>query len=234
MTLPEMESPMVELPPTDRLVSTRESLHRVAEHVLAAALNRASGQFALRVAPGGFATPPLPDGTVLAVHGTDLVVERAGEVRRTRLTTVREAAAFAGTEPGYPTSDSPPATPDEPDAELAVDERAAAVLADWYALGDLTLMRWAVEIDGDGPTQALLYPEHFDLGSSAGEVNYGFSPGDTSIELPYVYVGPWAGAPVSDDFWNAGFGAYRTVEQVEDIETALAFLRDARSRLARP
>jgi hypothetical protein len=222
---------MVELPPTDRLVSTRESLHRVAEHVLAAALNRATGQYALRPAPGGFATPPLPDGTVLAVYGTDLAVERAGEVRRTPLTTVREAAAFAGTEPGYPKSDSPPATPDEPDAPLTLDGHAAAVLADWYALGDLTLMRWATEIPQDAPTEALLYPEHFDLGSSAGEVNYGFSPGDAAIELPYLYVGPWAGAPVADEFWNAGFGAYRTVEQVEDIEAALGFLRDAHGRL---
>ena len=219
------------LSPTDVLVSTRESLHRVAEHVLAAALNRASGQFALRPAPGGFATPPLPDGTVLGVHGTDLVVTRDEDVRRTRLTTVREAAAFAGTEPGYPTGDSPPATPFEPDTPLTLDAHAAAVLADWYALGDLTLLRWAAQIEPDGPSEALLYPEHFDLGSSAAQVNYGFSPGDTAIELPYLYVGPWAGAPVADDFWNAGFGAYRTVEQVEDIEAALGFLREAHDRL---
>lgn len=225
---------MVELPPMDRLVSTRKSLHQVAEHVLAAALQRASGQFALRPAPGGFATPPLPDGTVLAVHGTDLVVERAADVRRVPLTTVREAAAFAGTEPGYPTGGSPPATPDEPDAPLALDERAAAVLADWFALGDLTLMRWAAEIEAEGPTATLLYPEHFDLGASAGEVNYGFSPGDAAIELPYLYVGPWAGRPAADDFWNAEFGAYRTVEQVETAEDALAFLREARSRLRSP
>jgi hypothetical protein len=221
---------------TDVLVSTRESLHRVAEHVLAAALNRATGQFALRPAPGGFATPPLPDGTVLAVQGTDLVVTRGDAVRRVGLSTVREAAAFAGTEPGYPAGDSPPATPFEPDTPLDLDGPAAAVLADWFALGDLTLTRWAADIGQDEieaaqPREALLYPEHFDLGSSAGEVNYGFSPGDAAIALPYVYVGPWAGPPAADDFWNAGFGAYRTVEQVEDVEAALAFLREAHDRL---
>ncbi len=222
---------MVDLPPLDQLVSTRESLHRVAEHVLAAALKRATGQFALRPAPGGFATPMLPDGTVLAVYGIDLAVERGEEVRRVRLSTVREAAAFAGTEPGFPWTKTPPATPDEPDAPLELDERAAALIADWFALGDLTLMRWAAQLEGEGPTAAQLFPEHFDLGCSAAEVNYGFSPGDAAIPLPYVYVGPWAGAPASDEFWNAGFGAYRTIEQVEDAECALRFLGDARSRL---
>jgi hypothetical protein len=223
---------MADLPPLEALVSTRQSLHRVAEHLLAAALKRATGQIALRAVSGGFGTPPLPgDGTVLAVVGADLVVDRGGDVRRQRLTTLREAAQFAGVEPGFPWTKQPPATSFEPDAPLAVDDRAAATLADWFALGDLALMRWAEEIRGEDPTPAVVFPEHFDLASTAAEVNYGFSPGDESIPLPYAYVGPWAGAPVRDEFWNAGFGAVRTVREVGTVEQAVAFLREGRDRL---
>jgi hypothetical protein len=222
---------MAELPALTDLVATRQSLHRVAEHVLAAALKRATGQLGLLPVPGGVGTSPLPDGTVLSLRGADIVVERGDDVRRARLTTVRAAAELAGTEPGFPWTKHPPATPFEPDAPLPVDDASASLLADWFALGDLTLMRWATEIAADEPTQPLVYPEHFDLGCSAGEVNYGFSPGDEAIPLPYLYVGPWAPRP-QDNFWNAPFGVTRTVEQVADADAALEVLRAARARLA--
>lgn len=224
---------MTELPPLDRLVTARESLHRVAEHVLAAALKRATGQFTLRPVPGGVGTPPLPDkGAVLAVVGTDIVVDTGGDVRRQRLSTVREAAAFAGVEPGFPWTKNPPATPFEPDAPLTVDEASATLIADWYALGDLALMRLSAELADDDPSPAHLYPEHFDLGIAAAHVNYGFSPGDETSPLPYVYVGPWSGAPTRDEFWNADFGAYRTIEDIESVDAAFGFLREGRQRLS--
>ena len=40
------------------------------------------------------------------------------------------------------------------------------------------------------PSAPQIFPEHFDLGVTAGAVNYGFSPGDDAIPTPYVYVGP--------------------------------------------
>jgi hypothetical protein len=50
----------------------------------------------------------------------------------------------------------------------------------------------------------VLWPEHFDIGISVDEVNYGVSPGDVHIPEPYAYVGPWH--PRVGTFWNTGFG----------------------------
>ena len=58
-----------------RLAVTRAGLHRVAEHVLAAARYAETGRIGLMPSPGGFRTPPSgTDGKFLAVEGTDLVV----------------------------------------------------------------------------------------------------------------------------------------------------------------
>jgi hypothetical protein len=219
---------MPELPPTSLLVETRHSLHRVAEHVLSAALKTATGHIALQPAPGGFRTPELPDGSVLAVEGTDLTVTTGGGVRRAPLTTVAHAAHLAGTVAGFPWTKHPPATPFEPDARLTVDAASAAVLAGWFALGSEALAALAAVLEADSPGEAHIYPEHFDLGMTADEVNYGVSPGDEAIELPYLYVGPHEGPPGRDDFWNASFGAYRTIEDVDSPDDALAFFRAGR------
>src|ERR1700735_484613 len=54
--------------------TTLESLHALAEHVVAAALYAETGRIGLRVASGGFSTPPFADDsrTVGVDHG-DLV-----------------------------------------------------------------------------------------------------------------------------------------------------------------
>lgn len=224
---------MSELPPVPVIVETRRSLHRVAEHVLSAALKTATGHIALEPGPGGFRTPTLPDGRVVAVEGTDITVTDAHGVRRAPLTTVAEAARLVGIEPGFPWTKQPPATPLEPDAPLAVDPAAAAALAGWLALGAEALRSLAGAIPQDAPSRASLYPEHFDLAIVADAVNYGVSPGDDAIELPYLYVGPHEGRPVEDDFWNAPFGAYRTVHNVTTPEDAVAFFQEGRSRVHR-
>ena len=100
------------------LTATRESLHRVAEHLLAATHKRATGQITLQPAPGGFRTPQLPDGSRLGVDGADLVVTGPAAERREPLTTLAQAAAFAGVPAGFPWTKHPPATPFEPDAPL--------------------------------------------------------------------------------------------------------------------
>lgn len=229
-----MTGPLGELPPVPLIVETRRSMHRVAEHVLSAALKTATGQIALEPGPGGFRTPPLPDGRVVAVEGTDITVTEPHGVRRVRLTTLAAAALLAGIEAGFPWTKYPPATPMEPDEPLVVDPAAAAVIAGWFALGVEALGALAAAIPGDAPSRAALHPEHFDLAIVAAEVNYGVSPGDDDIELPYLYVGPHEGPPAVDDFWNAPFGAYRTIQDVTTPEAATAFFQDGRDRLRGP
>jgi hypothetical protein len=206
------------------LAATRESLHRVAEHLLAATRKRATGKITLLPGTGGFRTPQLPDGTALAVDGIDLVVSRPAAERREPLTTLARAAAFAGVPAGFPWTKHPPATPFEPEAPLTVDPMAAAALAGWFQLGQQALKALAAELAAEGPGKPELFPEHFDLGLTAGAVNYGFSPGDAAIATPYLYVGPHQ-LPAAGELWNAPFGAYRTWDEVRDLAAALAFLR---------
>jgi hypothetical protein len=220
------------LPPLADLTATRLSLHQIAEHVLAAARKRATGDIALVPARGGFATPRLPDGRVIAVQGTDLVVTGPAGRTEAPLTTVRAAARVAEVEAGFPWTKHPPSTPLEPDTELHVDPRAAAVLADWFALGAAGLGLLAADLADDDPGEPWIWPEHFDLGLTAGGVNYGASPGDDELSLPYLYVGPHAGPPGHDAFWNASFGASRVITEIGTAAEAVAFFSAARSRLA--
>jgi hypothetical protein len=217
----------------DVMLATRLSLHRVAEHVLAATRKRATGEITLVQAAGGFRIPPLPDGTALAVDGTDLVVTGPSGERRERLTTVARAAAFAGVPPGFPWTKHPPATTYEPEEPLPLDAGAAAAIADWFRVGQEALSAWAAELAAERPSEPLLFPEHFDLGVTAGQVNYGFSPGDDGVAEPYVYIGPHHLPPPEGDFWNAPFGAYRTWTQVDDVAQVLDFLRVGHSTLLR-
>ena len=218
-------------PPT-RLAATRDGLHRVAEHVLAAARHAAAGKIGLIPSPGGFRTPPFrADGRFLAVDGTELVVGDAAGTRRTALTTIRAAAEFAGVTPGAPAQVYRPATPLDLDEPLTIDADAARLLADWYRLGAEAMSRLATEIPGDEPGAVVLWPEHFDVGMTAAAINYGASPGDDRVGEPYLYVGPHGGPPPGDPaFWNAPFGAARTFRQVGTVAEAAAFFRDGRAR----
>ncbi len=221
---------MTTTPSTDQLTVTRQSLHRAAEHLLAAARKRATGEITLLPAPDGVTTPPLPDGRVVSLEGADVVVRRPGGVRRAPLTTLVDAAGAVGLQPGFPWSTHPPGTDYEPNAALTVDATAAAALARWFALGDEALRALAAEVPGEEPSAPQIFPEHFDLGITAGRVNYGFSPGDAAIPTPYVYVGPHDPVP-PDPFWNAPFGAHRTWREVTTAEEAVAFFRTARTVL---
>jgi hypothetical protein len=117
--------------------ATRGALHAVAEHVLASALHRATGRIGLRPTPGGFGTPWFTDDgsdRQVRVDGTDIVVADGADTRRTPLSTVGEAAAFVGIEPGAPAEVYRPATPLERDAPLDVDAAAAAIVHAWFHL----------------------------------------------------------------------------------------------------
>jgi hypothetical protein len=188
-----------------RLVETRTSWHRVAEHVLAAAQFADAGTIRLRIWGGGIAT-------VRGVAGRQLAV-------------VGAAAAFAGVTPGLRGTYAP-ATPDDPDAPLPVDVAAARVLAGWYALGDAALRRFA-ELLGR-PQAPVLWPEHLDVGITVDEINYGCSPGDATFGEPYLSVGPHDGPPVRDGFWNAPFGAAATADRLQRVDDAVDFFGQGR------
>jgi hypothetical protein len=122
--------------------------------------------------------------------------------------------------------------PYEPDAALVIDAGAARELADWYAMGANALARFDA---GDATVSPItLWPEHFDLALSAGEVNYGGSPGDAEHDEPYLYVGPFA-RPLpagGAGFWNEGFGASLSAPAVPDVGAAIAFFRHGRDASA--
>lgn len=116
---------------------------------------------------------------------------------------------------------------------MELDPAATRLLTDWFVLGDQALAEFAAIVPGDEPSEATLWPEHFDLAISAGGVNYGFSPGDGYSSIPYAYVGPHTGPPADGDldFWNAPFGALRRLGEITSIEQAVEFLLAGRRRL---
>jgi hypothetical protein len=200
------------------LATTRRSLHGLAELLLAGPQHAACAEISLRPVPGGFGTTHTPD---LRIEGTDVV---AGD-RRAPIDghTPRELAGALGIEAtglAHDYSDGSGVTQDD---VLWVDPDAAARIETAYALGDAALRAIA-------PHQTpILWPEHFDIGITVDEVNYGVSPGDASIGVPYMYVGPWTPPPI-DDFWTQPFGAAR--ELPETVEEIAAFFEEARNRLA--
>ncbi|HVN51751.1 MAG TPA: hypothetical protein VMT43_09975, partial [Acidimicrobiales bacterium] len=145
----------------------------------------------------------------------------------------RAAGDLAGITPGAPRDVYTPATPLDLDAPLPVDPTAAARLADWYALADEALERLLTDAaDGASAVPSVqLWPEHFDLATSIGEVNYGASPGDDHHPLPYLYVGPWTLPPPEGAWWNEPFGASLSETHVGSVDDAVAFFREGRSRL---
>lgn len=198
----------------DVLVSTRQSLHAVAEQVLAGPQHREHGTIRLRVVPGGFGQVAGP----LRVEGADVV---GGGVRRSLRGTVAEVAAAAGVDAGAPVGVYPPSTDVGPVDELVVDAAAAELIAGWFARGEAGLRAFAPDVE------PVLWPEHFDLAITVDEVNYGISPGDTAHPRPYAYVGPWT--PRDGPFWNAPFGALREADALPDAAAVAAFFDEGRS-----
>jgi hypothetical protein len=206
------------------LVATRESWHRVAEHVLAAGQFAAAGTIRLRTWRGGFATAVGIGGRHLAVVGDQIVVLDGDRMRSQPLTTLGAAARFAGVPLGLHGS-YPPATAADPDAPLPVDPAAALRLADWFALGDAALRRIG------GPAEPVLWPEHFDLGVTVDAVNYGASPGDAARPGPYLYVGPHEGPTSAHAYWNEPYGAALDAGHVTTEHDAVAFFSEGRARV---
>ena len=208
------------------LVPTRSTLHRIAAHVLARRRYEVSGRFGLRASPGGIATPAFGEGPeVLRVAGGVLMREKGGEAAYLTITgtTLRDLAAFVGTDIESDFScgpDAPP--PGDVDEVLDLDTEASRVLADWYQLGWRVLDRVLGALPAAAaPDVIQLWPEHFDAGTNAGLPNgsrtgLGASPGDSYVDEPYLYIGPWGPQRPGDiEFWNAPFGAVMTRTELD-------------------
>ena len=200
-----------------RLSETRRAWHGVAEILLAGPQLRRSGTIRLRVVPGGFATIAEPD---LRVDGGELV---AGDERLALAgNTPVGLAAAVDVEAGAPDiyTDHSGVREDE---TLVVDGDTAAYLGAWFAAGDAALR---TVVPGQTP---VLWPEHFDVSVTDGEVTYGVSPGDSWHGAPYAYVGPWRKR--IGPFWNAPFGAARDIGELPDAAAIAAFFEEARANL---
>jgi hypothetical protein len=209
------------------LVTTRLALHALAERVISPLRVQATGnEIALRVRPGGFGTPALPDGSWVGVSGTEVVrLGAGGDEQRTAISSLRAAAAFVGLVGGASLSNDP----------LEVHAGAATVLAETWAIGEEALTAFAAD-GAEDPSPPILWPEHFDIAIEAGSepagtrATYGISPGDADHDEPYAYVAPFAPPATTgpDTFWNAtGFtGAERPVG-ADDVGELVAFFREA-------
>jgi hypothetical protein len=190
---------------TTAYVTTRQSLHAVAEHVMATASYAALGKIGLRPSSGGFATQEL--------HGKRMIV-RDGSLNGVPIhgKTLAELGARDVALPYTPVT----TMHDDP---LAVDAPSATSLGNWYGLVAVAL--GAVMPPDAAPQQ--IWPEHFDLATSSGEANYGGSPGDETYPEPYLYVGPWdrSDASTFDDPWGWTYHA----RDITGVEDAMAFFR---------
>jgi hypothetical protein len=224
--------------PLNTAETTRQTLQRIAVHILGRRRYEMTGRFGLRASPGGFATPAFgPDAEILRVAGTSLVRETVQGVTFSPITgtTLRQLAAFAGADlkAEFSAGASTPAlgNVDEP---MALDGEATAVIAEWYAFGWQVLDRVLSGLPAEAqPAVVQLWPEHFDAGtnvavSSGTRVNLGASPGDIYSPEPYLYVGPWTAARPGDArFWNAPFGAVLVRSELDGphrVDTGAAFL----------
>ena len=177
-----------------------------------------SADIRLRATAGGFGTVGAPD---VRVDGVELV---AGDSRHPLDGTVAEIAARAGVTPRSLADVYSDGSGVGVDDEVSVDPDAAAEIASAYARGDAALRAFS------SAEEPVLWPEHFDIGISVDEVNYGVSPGDSHVGEPYAYVGPWKAR--SGSFWNMPFGAIRPMTELPDAAAVEAFFRDGAERAA--
>ena len=218
------------MPSDDAVMGARRALHAVAEHLLAGPQWRHAHEITLAVTPDGFATrfPPAPGVDALELAGTDVVSRPAGTVVPLR-GSVRAVATGLGVTPGAPEGLYGEHAELGPDDELVVDPAAVAVVLGALSAGAAALGELAAGT-GHSTETPVLWPEHFDVGVSLDEVNYGVSPGDAAHDLPYAYVGPWT--PRDGAFWNEAFGASRPVADLRDAAGILAFFREGRALAA--
>ncbi|WP_405165264.1 hypothetical protein OG203_09225 [Nocardia sp. NBC_01499] len=196
---------------------SRVALHAAAELLIAGPQYREYGTIRLQAVHQGFGGVRWP----YSVVGAELVWP---EGRTTLQGTYRDVGRAAGFEAEAPKGVYADTTGVDPDSVIDVDPEVARQIGAWFALGDKALRGLAPDIT------PVLWPEHFDLSSAVGEVNYGVSPGDSGHPGPYAYVGPWT--PRTGEFWNASFGAVRSRAEVDTVSRLLEFFEQGRAAAA--
>ena len=200
--------------------TTRNSLHAVAELLLAGPQHDTHRHLRLRVVDDGFATALEPEIRLEVDH---LVVgDRRAPIHGRTPTELGDQLGIEPSALDHVYSDGPSRDLHQP---LPVAAEQARRLVTALAAGDAALRRFE---PGAAP---VLWPEHFDVGIVVGEVNYGVSPGDGYEPEPYAYVGPWT-PPDQDDFWNAPFGAVLRLRPDDGADEVLAFFERGRAALA--
>ncbi|HEX2043220.1 MAG TPA: hypothetical protein VHF24_11345 [Acidimicrobiales bacterium] len=191
------------------LVETRLSLHRLAVYVLSPARRRANGKIALRWTLEGFGTPFFGADEQVRVVGTEVVRQEGDTAAVEPITSLARAAKFvldgapdvAWAEP----FDVPP--PGDPDADLPVEDTAAAFLADWYGFAWSVLEELRAQPESSDPSRVQLWPEHFDAAfdclARERRATFGASPGDAGVPEPYLYVLPASLRNLDSELWNA-------------------------------
>ena len=199
----------------DTLVRTRRTLHGVAELVLAGPQYRTAGTIKLRVIDRGFATKVEPD---LRVEAAELIGgERRIPLSGKSFAELAESVGVKASDLSDVYKSGPGLTPAD---QANADPDTAAWICQCFSIGDKALRLLAEE------QQPILWPEHFDVGVTIAEVNYGVSPGDDFEPEPYAYVGPWNTR--SGPFWNAPFGAFRRMRELQSADAVLAFFATGR------
>jgi hypothetical protein len=224
---------------TETLTSTRHVMHGIAEHLLAAHQRRVTGSIRLQVREGALSTADLPTGpghadntiTRLELRSGYLVRHPEGLVVPVR-GTFAALASELGVEFGMPDPPYRPASGCASDSVAGLDPAATALIEDAWRIGHRALRRLSAE-------QPVVWPEHLDVAITLDEVNYGVSPGDGYTEQPYAYVGPHT--PRTGGFWNAPFGAARTVTELaasggsgDGADAVLAFFSEGQALTAAP
>lgn len=193
--------------------TSRHSLHGLAELVLAGPRYLAGGSMRLRADDEGIRT--WDDPPVRLSHGD--LLHGGSRISLDGLTFGEAAAAVGLTAQSldHVYHDGPHVGSDE---RIVLDPADVAVLEGALELGDTALRTFAPD------TEPVLWPEHFDVAITVGDVNYGVSPGDGHHELPYAYVGPHQAR--SGAFWNAPFGAVRPVSELGSVDEVVEFYRE--------
>jgi len=213
-------------PLPDKFASTRDALHRVAEHLVSPRRHMANGKIGLRYTYRGFGTPFFDDDHQVRVEDGELIDRN----RRRKLTTLAAAAEFLGVDLGAGTGVYTPTTPCEPDAPLDIDFEASRALGEWFGFATAVLEQLREEAsEDDAPARVQIWPEHFDvavdLGPEGDRANFGGSPGDAEHPEPYLYVGPWDRRAREGEFWNEPFGASLSYSEIKRGADPLEFLR---------
>lgn len=233
----------VQLP--DDWPTQRDTMRRVATHVVAQAQANVTGHFALMPLPGGFGTPQFgPDRQRVRITGGSLFVERVAGSRNGEPAATAEAHMVAGStirtlcnamgfepDPAFSVGGDTPELGD-PDEMLIVDSATTAVLGDWWALGQRAMDSAIASFPDPQAAVARLWPEHFDVGTDVAvdpdrkpgvRTNLGAAGGDDAHQEPYLYVAPWGpDRPGPDEFWNLPFGATLGFGDLDASENPLA------------